>query len=287
MKGAKTMSINPRPTRSEQRDQARAKARELREQKVSADKRKRALTISLVALVVVGLVGGITYAVIASSSNSNTNNANAKKVPANVTAQGGVLLGKDFSVITPEQAKTVDHIVIYQDYQCPICQMFENPNANQIGSWIRSGQAVLEYHPISFLDGHSLNAYSSRAANAAFCVANSQPAKFFDVNTALYANQPAENTSGPSDSQIKDTLRSAGVDVNAEINECIDQKRYSKFIDNKTAEAFSTPAVTGTDIPTGTPDVLVNGVVYTWDGDATKLVNPGRFAQFVQTNHKK
>lgn len=281
------MSMNPRPTRSEQREQARARAKQLREQKASADKRKRSLTIGLVALVVVGLVGGISYAVIATSSSSSTNSANAKKVPANVTAQGGVLLGKDFSVVTPEQAKTIDHIVIYQDYQCPICQMFENPNANQIGSWIKSGQAVVEYHPISFLDGHSLNSYSSRAANAAFCVANSQPAKFFDVNTALYANQPAENTSGPSDSQIKDTLRSVGVDVNSEINECIDQKRYSKFIDNKTAEAFSTPAVTGTDIPTGTPDVLVNGVVYTWDGDATKLVNPGRFAQFVQTNHKK
>lgn len=281
------MSMNPRPTRSEQRDQARAKAKQLREQKASADKRKRTLTIGLVALLIVGVVGGVSYAVISFSSDSNNNGANAKKVPANVTAQGGVLLGKNFSVVTPEQAKTQDHIVIYQDYQCPICQMFEAPNANQIGTWIKSGQAVLEYHPISFLDGHSLNAYSSRATNAAFCVANSQPQKFFDVNTALYANQPEENSAGPSDSQIKDTLRSVGVVIDSEMNECIDQKRYAKFIENKTAEAFSTPAVTGTDIPTGTPDILVNGVVYTWDGDATKLVNPGRFAQFVQTNHKK
>jgi len=281
------MSMNPRPTRSEQRDQARAKARELREQKASADKRKRALTFSIVTLIIVAAIGGVSYAVISFSSSSSNNSANAKKVPANVTAQGGVLLGKDFTVVTPEQAKTMDHIVIYQDYQCPICQMFENPNANQIGTWIKSGKAVVEYHPISFLDGHSLNAYSSRAANAAFCVANSQPSKFFDLNTALYAMQPAENSAGPSDSQIKDTLKSVGVDVNSEINECIDQKRYAKFIDNKTAEAFSTPAVTGTDIPTGTPDVLVNGVVYTWDGDATKLINPARFAQFLQTNHKK
>jgi protein-disulfide isomerase len=286
MKGVKSMSMNPRPTRSEQREQARNKARELREQKASADKRKRALTITLVSLLIAGVLAGVSYSVITFNVTSSQGNANAHKVPANVTAQGGVLLGKDFTVVTPAEAKTMNHIVIYQDYQCPICQMFENPNATQIGTWIKSGQAVLEYHPISFLDGHSLNDYSSRAANAAFCVANSQPDKFFAVNTALYANQPQENTAGPSDSQIKTTLSSAGVDVNSEINTCVDQKRYAKFIENKTSEAFTTPAVTGTDIPTGTPDILVNGVVYTWDGDATKLINPGRFAQFFQANQK-
>jgi len=281
------MSMNPRPTRSEQRDQARAKARELREQRAKGDKRKRAITISLVTILIVGVVGGVGYAIFNFSSTSSQTNYNSHKTPANVTALGGVLLGKNFTVVSEAAAKKTDHVVIYQDYQCPVCQMFENPNATQIGTWINSGLAVVEYHPISFLDGHSLNNYSSRAANAAFCVANSQPARFFDVNTALYANQPAENSSGPTDSQIKDTLKSAGVDVNSEINECIDQKRYAKFIDNRTAEAFSTPAVTGTDIPTGTPDVLVNGMVYTWDGDSTKLVNPGRFAQFFQANQKK
>jgi len=287
MKGVKTMSMNPRPTRSEQRDLARAKAKALREQKASADKRKRSLIITLVTVLIVGVVGGVGYAVFQLSSTSSTSNANAHKTPANVTTKGGILLGKDFTVVSEADAKKMDHIVIYQDYQCPICQMFENPNATQIGTWIKSGLAVVEYHPISFLDGHSLNNYSSRAANAALCVANSQPAKFFDVNTALYANQPQENTSGPNDSQLKDTLRAVGVDVNSEMNECIDQKRYAKFIENKTSEAFTTPAVTGSDIPTGTPDILVNGVVYTWDGDATKLVNPGRFAQFFEANKKK
>jgi protein-disulfide isomerase len=117
-------------------------------------------------------------------------------------------------------------------------------------------------------------------------VANSQPGKFFDVNTALYNNQPEENTAGPNDTKLKETLVSAGVEMNSEITTCIDQKRYSKYIENRTAEAFSQPAVTGTEVPGGTPYVLVNGNLYDWEGKLENLANPARFAQFFET-HKK
>jgi protein-disulfide isomerase len=199
---------------------------------------------------------------------------------------GGVLVGENLQLVTPADAKKTNHIVIYQDYQCPICKLFEDPNASQIRNWADKGLAVIEYHPISFLDGASLNNYSSRATNAAFCVANSQPNKFFDVNNALYANQPQENTSGPTDSEIKETLKSVGVAMSNEMNECIDQKRYAKFIDNKTNEAFGQNAVTGNTIPQGTPHILVNGVQYTWADVAADLPNPGRFAQFFDLNKK-
>jgi hypothetical protein len=82
-------------------------------------------------------------------------------------------------------------------------------------------------------------------------------------------------------------LKSAGVEINDEMNTCIDQKRYGKYIENRTAEAFSQPAVTGKEIPRGTPYVLVNGNVYDWGGKAEDLVNPARFAQFFTTHQKK
>jgi protein-disulfide isomerase len=197
------------------------------------------------------------------------------------------LLGKDLLPVTSAEAKKGNQIVIYQDYQCPVCKLFKDPNASQIKAWVESGLATVEYHPISFLDGQSLNNYSSRSTNAALCVANSQPDKFYDVNTALYTNQPQENTPGPSDSDLKETLKSAGVEINDEMNTCIDQKRYGKYIENRTAEAFSQPAVTGKEIPRGTPYVLVNGNVYDWGGKAEDLVNPARFAQFFTTHQKK
>jgi protein-disulfide isomerase len=281
------MSQTPRPTRSEQREQARAKARELREKKAQGDKRKRILISIGLAVGIVAVVVGVIAAVMAVSTTSNTNAENAKKVPANTTALGGVLLGKGLLPVTSAEAKKGNQIVIYQDYQCPICKLFKDPNASQMKAWVDSGLATVEYHPISFLDGQSLNNYSSRSTNAALCVANSQPDKFYDVNTALYTNQPQENTAGPSDSDLKETLKGAGVVINDEINTCIDQKRYAKYIENRTAEAFSQPAVTGKEIPRGTPYVLVNGNVYDWGGKAEDLINPARFAQFFTTHQKK
>ena len=280
------MNQTPRPTRSEQREQARAKARELREKRAQGEKRKRFLiTIGAVvggAAVVAGVIaGGFVVA-----NTTNTNADNAKKVPANTTEFGGILLGKGLLPTTSAEAKKGNQIVIYQDYQCPICKYFEEPNATQIKSWVDSGEATIEFHPISFLDGQSLNEYSSRSTNAALCVANSQPGKFFDVNTALYNNQPEENTAGPNDTKLKETLAAAGVEITSEITTCIDQKRYAKYIENRTAEAFSKPAVTGKEVPGGTPYVLVNGNLYDWDGKLENLANPARFAQFFETNNK-
>jgi protein-disulfide isomerase len=280
------MNQTPRPTRSEQREQARAKARELREKRAQGEKRKRFLiTIGAVvggAAVVAGVIaGGFVVA-----NTTNTKAENAKKVPANTTEFGGILLGKGLLPTTSAEAKKGNQIVIYQDYQCPICKYFEEPNATQIKSWVDSGEATIEFHPISFLDGQSLNEYSSRSTNAALCVANSQPGKFFDVNTALYNNQPEENTAGPNDTKLKETLAAAGVEITSEITTCIDQKRYAKYIENRTAEAFSKPAVTGKEVPGGTPYVLVNGNLYDWDGKLENLANPARFAQFFETNKK-
>ena len=280
------MKQTPRPTRSEQREQARAKARELREKRAQGEKRKRLLiTIGSVvggAAVVAGVIAGVFVV----ANTTNTNAENAKKEPANTTDFGGILLGKSLLPTTTEEAKKGNQIVIYQDYQCPICKYFEEPNATQIKSWVDSGEATIEFHPISFLDGQSLNEYSSRATNAALCVANSQPGKFFDVNTALYNNQPEENTAGPNDTKLKETLSAAGVEITSEITSCIDQKRYSKYIEDRTADAFRNPAVTGTEVPDGTPYVLVNGKRYDWEGKLENLANPARFAQFFET-HKK
>lgn len=279
------MSNTPRPTRSQQREEARAKARELREKRVSGEKRKKLLVTGGITVGIVAVVAGIVFSVVFLMGAPNEKVDNSKKVPLNVTALGGVVIGKDLKIASDAEIKATNRIVIYQDYQCPICQMFETPNSSQIKTWAQSGLATVEYHPISFLDGSSLNNYSSRAANAAFCVANSQPEKFFDVNTALYANQPQENTAGPSDAEIKVTLANAGVSINSEMNTCIDQKRYAKFIENRTTEGLSQPAVSGTETPQGTPYILVNGTVYDFK-EYAELTNPALFAQFFEAHQK-
>ncbi len=279
------MSNTPRPTRSQQREEARAKARDLREKRASGEKRKKLLVTMGIALGIVLAVAGVVFALVTAMSAPNEKVDNSKKVPANVTKLGGVVIGKGLNIASAAEIEATNRVVIYQDYQCPICQLFEVPNSSQLKTWAESGLATIEIHPISFLDGQSFNNYSSRATNAAFCVANSQPEKFFAVNSALYANQPAEGSAGPSDSDLKSTLSGAGVNMNAEMNTCIDQKRYSKFIENRTSEALSQPAVTGTEIPSGTPFILVNGTKYDFK-EYEQLTNPALFAQFFETNRK-
>src|SRR5690606_12167538 len=67
---------------------------------------------------------------------------------------------------------------LYVDYNCIHCHNFELENNDQFATWLENGAITLEIHPVATLDGSSR--YSTRAANAAACVANYSPDSFFD-----------------------------------------------------------------------------------------------------------
>ncbi|MEY4418543.1 MAG: hypothetical protein RIQ88_981, partial [Actinomycetota bacterium] len=67
------MTQNPRPTRSEQREAARAKARELRERRAKGDMRKRFLITSAVILSIVAVIATVSWIVLNFSQDSQTN----------------------------------------------------------------------------------------------------------------------------------------------------------------------------------------------------------------------
>ena len=177
--------MNQKPTRSEQREAARAKAKELRAQSAKKEKRSKLLIQVSVVLVALGIIGGVA-AVIAIEQANRAEAPVVSEVPKNLTEFGGIKLGVGLQAFTETKTPTPDaegpipEIVIYVDYQCPVCQAFDVPNSAQIRSWVDTGAATLEIRPISFLDRASLNEYSSRVANAAFCVANFAPDAFFD-----------------------------------------------------------------------------------------------------------
>ncbi|MEN9954806.1 MAG: hypothetical protein RLZZ41_470, partial [Actinomycetota bacterium] len=165
----------------------------MREQQKKGDRRNRILIqIGIVTSVLVAS-GAIAFAVFSASTQSQA-------VPVNATFNDGVKVGSGLQVYTPEftPAETQPdpaEIVVYVDYQCPICAIFELPNSEQLKDWVNQGVATLELHPISFLDGRgSPNAFSSRAANASMCVADYSPDNFFDYNTRLFQAQPTEGS---------------------------------------------------------------------------------------------
>ena len=279
-------SNHNKPTRSEQREIARAKAREVREQQQKGARRKKlGIQVGLGA-VVLGIATAIVFAVT-SGTNSNGNNTGA--MPVNFSFNDGIKIGANLEVFTPTSTPTpgpsaapapVPNIAIYLDYQCPVCQAFEVPNKSQIENWVKTGQVTLEVHPLSFLDTRaSLNEYSSRAANAAICVAEKSPNNFFAYNSWLFENQPAEGTYGPENSALIDGAKKLGVKNFEQISKCINEKSYANWISTTTTKALS-ENVPGTKLKVeGTPFILVNGQPYTWK-TGEELINPARFAQF-------
>lgn len=273
-----------KPTRSEQRDAARAKAKELREQHKKNEKRK-GLFIKLGIGAGVVAVAAIIAAVVLTGV---ANESGQSETPSNLTANNGLLIGAGGVAIldgktpapiaTPAAITKPVHIVTYIDYQCPYCAHFENANLKQIKGWLDTGFATLEIRPISFLDGRgSPNTYSSRAANAALAVAKYAPNKFFAFNEALFLNQPEENTKGPENDQLIALAKSLGITGTAFEN-AVKNKDFGKWVLSTTSKVLGNPVVDSN--PTvnldGTPLVLVNGQSY---GGA--IDNAAEFSQFV------
>jgi protein-disulfide isomerase len=285
------------PGKKDRREEAREKARIEREAQKRKERRNRILLQGGIGLAVIAIIVVVVLLVV---------NANKPVVagpgPKNMASDGILIAGSNLDAVrtpaltkketpTPtDRSKHTDtvNIVTYIDYQCPYCDQFETTNESQISDWVKAGEATIEIHPISFLDHSSLgNKYSTRAANAAACVANYDPDNFFAVNTALFANQPAENTGGKTDKEIIATLKSAGSSSDA-ISSCITSQKFvpwvaaaSKRIDTTGQTVVfkgvaNTPTVFG-----GTPTVFVNGEQY-----KGSLTSASDFASFVQAQTK-
>lgn len=281
--------MSDRLTRNEQREAARTKAKALREQHRKGEQRRRLAIQASVVIGTLGIVAAVVFAII----NGATTASNSGLTPKNFSYDNGIKLGANGEPFTSTSNPTVAPtpgakgpatMKLYVDYQCPVCMHFEDANGAQIKSWLDSGFITLEVHPVSFLDGAgSPNEYSSRAANAAICVAENSPKQFFDFNKVLFEKQPDEGTPGPSNDEIFATAKSVGITNADKIKTCIDAKSYGKWISD-TTEAARAPGyvVPGSQVPfKGTPTIVINGQQYPFS-TMDELVNAARFAQFVQ-----
>jgi protein-disulfide isomerase len=278
-----------RPTRNQQREAAREKARALREANA---RKERTRSVGLKVGIVVAILaaaGIITASVLVAVNPGQTTKVSA--TPKNLDFDNGIKIGTNLQAFTstntpaptPVAGKPVPNIVIYLDYQCPICQAFELGNGAQIREWAKSGVATLEYHPISFLDGRaSPNTYSSRAENAAICVATYSPDKFFDFTQLLFQHQPAENTPGPENAELIQRTKDVGVSNGGTIASCINNKSFGNWVSDTTNNVLSTDyTVKGTNIPVkGTPVIVVNGQQY--NATIAQLADPARFAAWFK-----
>jgi len=144
---------------------------------------------------------------------------------------------------------------MYEDFLCPHCGEFEQKMGPTVQQLIDTGAVQADYYMVALppLDTPQSQHYSSRAGNAAYCVADADtsPGKdaFRRFHAALYAQQPGEtSTSFPTNAQLIETARLAGV-ANQTLSDCINNGKYTTMVQGLVK-------ATGIEF---TPTIRVNG----------------------------
>ena len=262
-----------KPTKNQKRQEARDKARALREEQSKKSKRNKVIIQSSLALGVIGVIALVTVLIISSLRPPGPGPANMQsdgiKIGEGLIAERTpALLPDELPVPSEANADGVPAINIFVDYSCPACAQFESIYGELLRTWAESGTATVEYHILSFRDAQTAGTrYATRAANSAACVAEFAPDQFFTYNDLLLRSQPLPPTSYElTDEQLLQLVAAAGADNIDQIEVCIADETFSNWVSQATARAMSTGPlpVRNSEIPLvmGTPTVLVDGKQY-------------------------
>lgn len=283
---------DPRPTKSQRRDDARAKALAMRQEQERKAKRTRLIAIGgLLAAVLV--LGAVIFAIVRqgqanmeaygdvvfAGGTENTLVPAFDDIPTPDVADdtGGVPVSDDGVGERGEDDVVVD---VYYDFMCVWCGRFDAANAADLDALAATEGVTIVYKNIAFLDGNSAGTfYSTRSANAAATVAAEDPENFTAFVTALFANQPEEGTTGLKDARMAEIALGVGVpqavvdtftetvDGTFEVATSEDEKetregtwrRYAPFVAATTAQANADLG------KLSTPTVLIDGEQFTGD----------------------
>lgn len=214
------MSPTDRPTKASRREEARQAALAMREQQARVAKRNRLIAIIASAAV---LIGFVVLVVVILNQGGEDEVPEAQQVQPSFAADngGGIVMDADGIVTPPADASAEwpvggfgDAVVVtvYSDPICPWCAVFEQTAMPILDEMRLAGEVVVDHRVVGNLDNQSMGSrYSTRAAQALYTVADLAPEAYLDFETALFANQPAEGTTGLSDEEIAAIATQAGV----------------------------------------------------------------------------
>ncbi|UCN14193.1 thioredoxin domain-containing protein [Cellulomonas iranensis] len=285
---------DPRPSKAQRRDEARAKALAMRQEQERKAKRTRLIAIGglVTAVVVLGAIvfgivrqgqanaeayGDVVYA--GGTANTVVPALADVERPDVADDAGGVPVSSEgVGTAVPDDVE----VQVYFDFMCPYCGMFDRANGAELERLAEAGGVTVVYKNISFLDGTSRGTfYSTRAANAAAVVAAQDPEHYVDFVSALYTeeNQPEENTNGLKDAEIAEIALGVGVpqSVVDQFTATVDGSYEVATSDSETESRDGTwrtyaPFVAATTQQAqtdlgglGTPTILIDGTK--WEGD--------------------
>ena len=215
--------------------------------KAADRKRNLAVQIGLTAIVVIFAVVLVLYIVM----NKEDKPASGEAKSIRVTS--AELIKKDGA----DEPKAV--LSLYEDFLCPACGNFEKQFGPTVSKLIDSGAVAADYYMVSILDRQG-DGYSTRAANAAYCVAEESTDAFRRFHAGLYAQQPEEGVGPfPDNARLIEVARQAG--VTGGVPDCINKERFAEMAEGlaKATNVHSTPTIriNGEDYSPTTPDALI------------------------------
>jgi protein-disulfide isomerase len=218
--------------------------------KAADRKRDLAIRIGLTAVVIIFAVALVGYIVL----------SNEKKPVSGETKSVRV----ESSDVIKKEGSSDPKVVLslYEDFLCPHCGVFEQQFGPTVRKLISTGAVAADYYMVSILDRQG-NGYSSRAANAAYCVADENKDAFQRFHDALFLQQPGEGAAVyPDNARLIEVARQAG--VGGDVADCINKGRYVEMSQGLAAATGiqSTPTVkiNGQEYKPTTPDALVTEI---------------------------
>lgn len=214
-----------------------------------AAERRRSILFIVIAAVVLIAVAAVV--IIWALPDKEEDKVGGAAVPT-VTTDGAIRFTGAPKDTTPPVVVTIT-----EDFQCPACASFEQQFGPTLNTFHDNPKVALDYVTVTMLDKASTTNYSSRAANAAMCVAEATGkegdfGKWLEYHNLLFASQPAEGGAGLDDDKLIGLAKDAGVDG---ISNCVNDKQFGKWINENSTKAMDQPGFSGT------PNVRINGKV--------------------------
>jgi protein-disulfide isomerase len=208
-----------------------------------------AIGVTAAAVAIVLVIGGVVWFANSQATSPGT----LPESSAVNTETGAIAVGSG--------DQTVD---TYIDFMCPVCNNFEQAYGSTLQQLADDGTITLNIHPIAILDSQSQGTqYSTRAANAAYCVAVDDPTNVPAFVTSMYAQQPKEGTAGLDDATLASIAKDAG--ASDAVTSCITDGTYTKYVTALTKKTPTQPGQSGTSTPT----IAINGTVLANQQDLT------------------
>jgi hypothetical protein len=164
------------------------------------------------------------------STNSTTNQATITPVTTLALQPDAKPVATNLATYT-----STANIALYLDFASPKTAQFWAANGTAIENWLGAGYITLEAHPVA-TSSTAANDYSSRAANAAACVAANDANSFLGVTDALLRAASTKTETKMTTAKLVAVVKKAGVTDTTTID-CINGNGFGSWVVASTTRA--------------------------------------------------